>query len=128
MPNTAPARRVATVDEIERPGDYCGPQDEVNAEHEKIGTGVWFLLPIADPADPMRRDFSSRETWDATQGNGMHRVTEPPWTFRECADGSLEIRASIACSTSRPDGPNGEMVAIQYWHGYLNEGNVWSWD
>jgi hypothetical protein len=44
-------------------------------------------------------------------------ITEPPWEFRDCADGSLEIRASIACGRSDPEG--------EYWHGYLDEGNVW---
>lgn len=40
----------------------------------------------------------------------------PPHTFRECADGSLEIRASI--------GHTGENETLN-WHGYLDEGNVW---
>lgn len=110
-------RRVSTMDEITQPGDYYGPTNEVNAEDEVVGRGVWFLLPIADPADPMRRDHSSREAWVATRANGLHRVSEPPWTFRECDDGSLEIRASIACGRADPEG--------EYFHGFLDEGHVW---
>lgn len=122
MGETMIGRRVATMDEIERPGDYCGPTDEVNAAGEVIGRGVWFLLPIADPADPFQwySDGASptdRAAWAANRRNGLHRVSEPPWTFRECLDGSLEIRASIACGQRDPDG--------QYWHGFLDEGHVW---
>lgn len=114
-------RRVATIQEVTRPGDYCGPTDEINHEGEIIGWGVWFLLPIADPVDPLRRDMSSREAWLATRANGMHRVTSRLWTLRECPDGSLEIRPSIACGRHEPD-------AGEYWHGYLDEGHSWRWD
>ena len=69
---------------------------------------VWFLLPIHEGTDK----FDS-----ATPGSGIHGVTSPPWTFRECPDGSLEIRTSIACGRGSPDG--------EYWHGYLDEGHVW---
>lgn len=103
-------RRVASFDDLERAGDYFGPTDEVAGEdHHPTGArGVWFLLPIHEGADKFDRP---------TRGSGLHRVTEPPWTFRECPDGSLEIGGSIACG--RPD-PEGE-----YWHGYLDEGHVW---
>jgi len=111
-------RRVASFDEIERPGDYFGPTDEVDGDGNATGRrGVWFLLPIADPVDPMRRDHSSREAWARTRANGLHRVSEPPWSFRECDDGSIEIRASIACGGADPEG--------EYWHGYLDEGHQW---
>jgi len=103
---TSPARRVATVDDLERAGDYCGPRDEVNAEGVKTGRGVWFLLPVH--AGETAFDRPSR-------GSGLHRVSEPPWSFRECPDGSLEVRASIACSDAEGE----------YWHGFLDEGNVW---
>jgi hypothetical protein len=96
---------VATFDDIERAGDYCGPRDQIDGAGKVTGRGVWFLLPIHAGADLY--DF-------ATEGSGLHHVTEPPWTFRECPDGSLEIRASIGCG-NQP----------YYWHGYLDEGNVW---
>ncbi len=113
--NLSPARRVATFDDICYPGDYYGPSIEVDANDQPTGSrNVWFLLPIADPDRPRFRDHSSPNAWRATQGNGLHRVSEPPWTFRECEDGSLEIRASIGCG-GQP----------YYWHGYLDEGNVW---
>jgi len=100
---------VASFDVIEKAGDYFGPTDEVDADGKVIGRGVWFLLPIHQGG---LFDF-------ATPGSGLHRVTEPPWTFRECADGSLEIRASIACGRGSPDG--------EYFHGWLNEHSVWTW-
>lgn len=103
----APARRVHSMDDLEQAGDYYGPTDEVDQEGNVTGRGVWFLLPI-------------HEFERVTEGSGLHRVSEPPWSFRECADGSLEIRASILCGRTdeRPEG---------YFHGFLNEGNVWTW-
>lgn len=108
---TAPARRIATefgVEALERAGDYVGPIDEVDADGNVIGRGVWFLLPIHEGDSIFDRP---------TRGSGLHRVSEPPWVFRECEDGSLEIRESIACGRHDPEG--------EYWHGYLDEGNVW---
>lgn len=73
------------------PGDYCGPL------FGYTGPGmasVTYLLP-----------------------NGrIGHVTSPPHRFRECPDGSLEIRNSIL-HTEAEHGYD--------WHGYLNEGNVW---
>jgi hypothetical protein len=42
---------------------------------------------------------------------GLRHVVSPPHVFRECPDGSLEIRESILSNGG--------------WHGYLDEGNVW---
>lgn len=122
-----PARRVATMSEIQQPGDYSGPTGEVNQADEIVGLGVWFLLPTADPEDPYRRGGAhfdpelspeeNRARWAAGRHNGLHRVAEPPWKFRECPDGSLEIRESIACGWGDPEG--------EYFHGFLDEGNVW---
>lgn len=111
-------RRVASVEEIERPGDYY--TDEVNGAGEKIGRSVLFLLPIADPDNPFDHwadPPTDRADWAAKRRNGLHRVAEPPWVFRECADGSLEIRESIAVGRYDPEG--------EYWHGYLDEGHHW---
>ena len=114
-------RRVASFDEITRPGDYFGPTQEVDANDQPTGArGVWFLLPIADPTDPFdvwADPPTDRADWARKRGNGLHRVSEPPWTFRECPDGSLEIRASIACGRHDEEG--------EYWHGYLDEGHIW---
>lgn len=96
-----------TFDDLERPGDYTGPH-QVGGYPEGPRGSVWFLLPIHEGQTKFDRP---------TRGSGVHGVTSPPWDFRECADGSLEIRASIACG--RPD-PEGE-----YWHGYLDEGHIW---
>lgn len=109
-------RRVQEVSEIERPGDYC-LTNEANADGEHIGRGLWYLLPIADPADPYRRDHSSREAWVATRRNGLHRIAEPPWAFREFEDGSVEVQPSILVGPGEPEG--------EVWHGYLNRGHEW---
>lgn len=98
-------RRVADFDDLEKAGDYCLVQVEVKGE---IKPHVWFLLPIHEGKDKFDRP---------TRGSGVHGVTEPPWTFRECPDGSVEIRASIACGRHDAEG--------EYWHGFLDEGHVW---
>lgn len=98
----SPARRVGSFDDIEKAGDYW-LTTVIKGEAEI--PEVFFLLPI-------------HEGWDAfdhaSPGSGIHGVTQPPWQFRECPDGSLEIRASIGC------GPQ-----PYYWHGFLDEGNIW---
>ena len=104
-------RRVASWAEIEQPGDYfgpvtgyTGPAPGVSAEDYLADTSlglpaVFFLLP------------NSRDE-DAPAGQrSVHHVCSPPHVFRECPDGSLEIRESIG--------------AMPYWHGYLDEGHVW---
>lgn len=100
-------RRVSSIDDIELPGDYC-LTGEVDADGNSTGRGIWFLLPI-------HRGRSKYER--PTPGSGLHRVSEPPWTFRECPDGSIEIRASIACGRHDAGG--------EYWHGFLDEGHRW---
>lgn len=102
-------RRVGSMDELELPGDYFGPVNERNDAGEQTGRGVWFLLPIHTPGSTR---FDREHP-----GDGLHRVSEPPWSFRECPDGSLEIRESIACGRGTPEG--------EYWHGYLDEGHQW---
>ena len=99
-------RRVAVLDDIEQAGDYC-LTSEVNAAGDKVGRGLWFLLPIHAGKDKFDRP-------DA--GSGLHRISEPPWTFRECADGSIEVRASILTHGGQ---------GVTTWHGYLDEGHVW---
>lgn len=96
-------RRVASFDEIERAGDYYGPTDQ-----EGAGRTVWFLLPL----------HAGDSKFDHPEGSGLHGVNEPPWVFRECPDGSLEIRESILCGKTE-DRPEG------YWHGFLDEGHSW---
>jgi hypothetical protein len=127
-----PARRVKSIKAIKKPGDYFGPTNEVNDKGEVVGHSVWFLLPTADANDPMQRGGAhfdpeltpgqNRARWLAGRHNGLHRVAEPPWKFRECPDGSLEIRESIACG--RGDIPD-EQGGGEYFHGYLDEGNIW---
>jgi hypothetical protein len=104
MTTLSPARRVPGFDDLELAGDYTDPHSVMYGEEER--QAIYFLLPVHTGVD--RYDHSGH------QGNGVHMVTQPPWTFRECPDKSIEIRASIGC------GPQ-----PYYWHGYLDEGNVW---
>src|SRR5687767_4749766 len=94
-------RRVASFSEVTEPGDYYGPMKEEGADYEIC----FFLLPIARDAgvDPGARS--------------IHSVHFPPHTYRECPDGSLEIRASIGSKGWEQDG--------YIWHGFLDEGHVW---
>lgn len=81
-----------------RPGDYCGPV----VGYTGSKPSVTFILPNA--RDP-----------DALPGaRGFHHVVSPPHVFRECPDGSLEIRESIS-----------DMPSNSGWHGYLDEGHRW---
>jgi hypothetical protein len=98
---------VPTFDEIEQPGDYSGPHP-VTLSGGAEGRVVWFMLPLHEGETKFDRP---------TPGSGIHGVYEPPWEFRECPDGSLEVRASIACGRGSKDG--------EYWHGYLDEGHQW---
>jgi hypothetical protein len=82
------------------PGDYCGPVYGYTASL----LAVFFLKPNARDADapPLAR--------------AVQHVTSPPHAFRECSDGSLEIRPSLG------DNHNG---VSDGWHGFLDEGHVW---
>jgi hypothetical protein len=103
MSNLTLARRVPTLDDLERAGDYTGPHPVLRSGSQDLV--VYFLLPTHKGVDKFDRP---------DEHSGLHGVYQPPWTFRECSDGSLEIRASIGC------GHPG-----YYWHGYLDEGNIW---
>lgn len=116
MSETFTGRRVPTFDDIERAGDYSGPHDLDVSDPDGAKRAIWFLLPIHEGATKFDRP---------TRGSGIHGVYEPPWSFRECDDGSVEIRASIACGRHDIDG-TGEHLG-EYWHGWLNEGHQWTW-
>ena len=100
-------RRVGSFDEIELAGDYYIGAIEVDGKSQRQ---VWFLLPTHEGADKFDRP---------TRGSGLHGVPEPPWVFRECDDGSVEIRASILCGAREAEG--------EYFHGFLDEGHHWRW-
>lgn len=110
--STFTGRRVDTFDDIERAGDYCLDQVEYKGEVKRC---VWFLLPIHEGETLYDRP---------TRGSGLHAVYEPPWVFRECPDGSVEIRESIACGRHDKDPVTKEPLG-EYWHGYLDEGHSW---
>jgi hypothetical protein len=72
-------RRVASVADLERPGDYCGPITGFTGDTP----AVFFLKPNArDPDAP-------------AAARSIQHVDSPPHSFRECGDGSLEVRPSI---------------------------------
>jgi hypothetical protein len=69
---------------------------------------VLFLKPNARDEDAPPRARS------------IQHVCSPPHSFRECPDGSLEIRPSIS-NLLRRGGPETD----DGWHGWLDEGHVW---
>jgi hypothetical protein len=90
------------------PGDYMGPIRGYTGDLE----AVFFLKPNArDPgAPPLARS--------------IQHVTCPPHTYRECPDGSLEIRASLGDMHRSHDGE--KLIEVSDgWHGYLDEGHEW---
>lgn len=95
-------RRVATVHDIERPGDYCGPITGFTGP----AVSCFFLLPNAH-GEPVLEEAAPNRAGQRS----IHHVNFPPHTYRECPDGSLEIRNSIG--------------AQPFWHGFLDEGHVW---
>lgn len=97
-------RRVGSFTEIEQPGDYFGPADNYTGGVP----AVFFLKPNARDEDAPARARS------------VQHVCSPPHTFRECPDGSLEIRPSISNLTR-----HGGSETDDGWHGWLDEGHVW---
>lgn len=98
-------RRVASFAEIERPGDYFGPASEYTGDLP----AVFFLKPNARDDDA------------PAPARSIQHVVSPPHTFRECPDGSLEIRPSISNLLARDQTGQTD----DGWHGYLDEGHVW---
>jgi hypothetical protein len=84
------------------PGDYMGP-----IVHDGRLT-VFFLKPNArDPGAPK-------------VARAIHHAVSPPHVFRECPDGSLEIRESLGDWHEENEGEKSDG-----WHGFLDEGHVW---
>jgi hypothetical protein len=98
-------RRVGSVAEVEQPGDYFGPA----AGYTGDLPAVFFLKPNA------------RDEGVPAHARSVQHVCSPPHAFRECPDGSLEIRASIS-NLLRGD-TTGQ--SDDGWHGYLDEGHSW---
>jgi hypothetical protein len=98
-------RRVEHFGQIKEPGDYYGPVKGYTGKN----AAVFFLKPNARDADA---PFRAR---------GIQHVISPPHKFRECADGSLEIRPSISnLMRGDTDGRTDDG-----WHGFLDEGHEW---
>lgn len=102
-------RRVATVDDLERAGDYTDP-GPIKYPGDEMRQQIWFLLPIHEGEDKFDRP---------TVGSGLHGISSPPWTFTECPDGSIAVGGSIACGRGAKEG--------EYFHGWLEEGHRWRW-
>jgi hypothetical protein len=98
-------RRVQSFGEIERPGDYFGPVTGYTGDVP----AVFFLKPNA------------RDTDAPPAARSVQHVCSPPHTFRECPDGSLEIRASISNRLAGDTTGHSD----DGWHGYLDEGHAW---
>lgn len=103
MPKEMIGRRVSSMAEIERAGDYWYDPEGSHTDGKPM---VAFLLPIA-------RD----EHVPNPGARSIHHVCSPPHVFRECADGSIEVRESI--------GAYGWSAEGYVWHGYLDEGHRW---
>jgi hypothetical protein len=88
-----------------KPGDYCGPVYGYTGSLP----AVFFLKP------------NSRDKDAPPIARSVQYVTSPPHTFRECPDGSLEIRASIGDVHQVGDGS----TMSDGWHGFLDEGHSW---
>ncbi|SRR6266487_2396838 len=94
------------------PGDYCGPvYGYTGSLHDGAGIPSGEQRPAVLFLKPNARDKDAPPIARAVQ-----HVTSPPHSFRECADGSLEIRNSLG------DNHNG---VSDGWHGFLDEGHVW---
>ncbi len=94
-------RRVHSFTDIERPGDYYGPVPYGDV------MVCWFLKPNA------------RDEGMPPRARSVQHVNFPPHTYRECADGSLEIRNSIGNLIG------GDPATDDGWHGYLDEAHSW---
>lgn len=68
-------RRVAGPEDLERPGDYCGPLEEV---------------------DPLLLTPTGRTAVWAMTGTGPVRLVSPPWQLTEQPDGTLSIAGTKA--------------------------------
>lgn len=91
--------------ELTQPGDYCGPIRGYTGDLP----AVFFIIP-----EPIVFDGET----DEEAFKQLAHVCQPPHVFRECPDGSLEIRESILC-TWRWKGQE------KSWHGYLDEDHSW---
>lgn len=98
-------RRVASLGEIERPGDYYGP----TTDYTGGAPAVFFLKPNA------------RDGGAVPAARSVQHVCSPPHTFTDHLDGSLSIDPSIS-NLLRGD-LTGQ--SDDGWHGYLDEGHSW---
>jgi hypothetical protein len=94
------------IQELQQKGDYMGPIHGYTGDKP----AVFFIIPADAPWDD-QDDV-------ACVIKGLAHVVSPPHSFRECPDGSLEIRNSILC-TRRWKGEEWT------WHGFLDQGHSW---
>jgi hypothetical protein len=68
------ARRVAGPEDLEHPGDYCGPLPELEGP-DLTPSGRTAVLVVPD-------------------GPGIARLASPPWRFAEQPDGTIAIASA----------------------------------
>lgn len=99
MPRSVPGRRVADVNHLTLPGDYC-----LNYNAEGGIFSLWFAMP----------GFPSHK-WNRINGPAAER--EPRWQITEDGDGVVHVEPSIRSQWSEGAEP-------RCFHGFLHHG-VW---
>jgi len=109
-------RRIQHVDgqdpyhELTEPGDYVLVTEAPYAHGGR--QSVYFIVP-----EPLKPPIDE-DNVVVQRLKRLASCASPPHVFRECADGSLEIRESLLV-TQRWKGTE------RTWHGYLDEGHNW---
>lgn len=99
MNNPLVGRRVSSLTQIKKPGDYCGPIEGYTGDLPC----VFFLKPNA------------RDKGVPPISRAVQHVSSPPHQFFENEDGTLTIEASIG--DTRVGGTESDG-----WHGFLRKG------
>lgn len=97
--------------ELTLPGDYC-LVTEPPYTYDGRPT-VYFIVPW--PTPPWQGDPAEGFSLDHKH---LSACASPPHVFRECPDGSLEIRESILVTQRWK-------TKEWQWHGFLDEGHIW---
>lgn len=99
MPPELHGRRVDTLEELERPGDYCVCYQQRKDRSTGIGC-LWFVMPDGEWGRIAGKGFGQPQTHTG--------VPEPEWEIAEDKNGIVTVKPSI-------DYPG-------HWHGHLQAG------